>query len=153
MESSTIAGDLFYMSWAEKRPLVDISAEAVILVPLFITTDTNVMNATTLADCPMMYMRLDGPPQPRGMFGTCIAYSEVTDQRDVAIGSKVQFPPVPYLLVAKPALLELFEDDSANFPSFSKARPMKRSRARLLEDGGSMPRANKTSIKVRRNAF
>ena len=136
MDSSSISGDLFNMAWAAKKPLVDISDDAVILVPLFTATDTIVMNSTTLADGPMMYVRLDGPPQPRAIFGTCIAYSEGTDQRDIDIGARVQFPPTPYLLVAKPALLELFDDDQANFPSTGEGRPSKRSRARLPEDGG-----------------
>ena len=114
-----------------EETLVDISDDAVILVPLFTATGTVVMNSTTLADGLMMYVRLDGPPQPRAIFGTCIAYSEGT-----AIGARVQFPPTPYLLVAKPALLELFDDDQAYFLATEEERPSKRSRARLPEDGG-----------------
>ena len=127
---------LYYFVWTQVLFKIKFSDDAVIPVPLFTATDTVVMNSTTLADGPMMYVRLDGPPQPRAIFGTCIAYSEGTDQRDIAIGARVQFPPTPYLLVAKPALLELFDDDQAYFPATEEERPSKRSRARLPEDGG-----------------
>lgn len=49
-DSSSIARNLLKINWAIKLPLVDVSAEAVILVPLFTTTDAVVMNFTTLAE-------------------------------------------------------------------------------------------------------
>ena len=76
------------------------------------------------------------------MFGTCIAYSEGTDLPDIGIGAKVQFPPVSHLLVAKPLLLDLFDENfgaAGENPITGKEILGKRSRVRLLEDGGEHP--------------
>ena len=100
--ATNVSGDLFNMSRADILPLTEVAEDAVILIPLFTTENSVVMNSTILAEGPMVYIRLDGPPQPRAIFGTCVAYSEDADIREVAVGAKVQFPPPPRLLVGKP---------------------------------------------------
>ena len=66
--SSSVEGDLFNSNRAEKMPIGEVSEDAVILVPLFSTTDSVAMNSDLLALGPMVYIRLDGPPQPRSIF-------------------------------------------------------------------------------------
>lgn len=136
MESNSVPGDLFNMALVAKLPLTDVAADAVVLIPLFTTTDAAAMDSTTLAVGPIMYVRLDGPPQPRAIFGTCIAYSEGAVPNEIQLGTKVQFPPPSHLLVAKPALLDLFDEDSGTTAENPNGRPTKRSRVRLPEEGG-----------------
>lgn len=133
LESTTVAGDFFNMARAAKLPLVDVAGNAVILIPLFTTEDAVAMDSTSLAEGPIMYVKLDGTPQPRAIFGTCIAYSEGTEYREIEIGTKVQFPPPSHLLVAKTELLDFFDDDAIMNPS---VRPTKRSRIRMPEECG-----------------
>ena len=139
--SSSVEGDLFNSNRAEKMPIGEVSEDAVILVPLFSTTDSVAMNSDLLALGPMVYIRLDGPPQPRSIFGTCVAYSEGAVIREVELGTKVRFPPPQYLLVAKPSLIDLVDDVAGiavDNPRNGEARPVKRLRTRLLEDVGEL---------------
>ena len=57
LDSTSISGDLFNMSRAVKIPLADVEPDAVILIPLFATTDSGVMNSNNLADGPMVYVK------------------------------------------------------------------------------------------------
>ena len=139
--ATNVSGDLFNMSRADILPLTEVAEDAVILIPLFTTENSVVMNSTILAEGPMVYIRLDGPPQPRAIFGTCVAYSEGADIREVAVGAKVQFPPPPRLLVGKPSLVDLFNEDigtAVDNPRTGTPRPVKRLRTRLLEDVGEL---------------
>ena len=93
LDSNSVAGDLFNMSRALKLPIEQVAENAVILIPLFTTDDSVAMNSDSLANGPILYVKLDGPPQPRAVFGTIAAYSESADNRELNIGSKIRFPP------------------------------------------------------------
>ena len=68
--SSDEAGDYFNMAVATKVPVAEVSHNAIILVPLSATADGAVMTSTSLAAGPTMYVRLNGLPQLRMVFGT-----------------------------------------------------------------------------------
>ena len=74
------AGEYFNMSVASKIPLEEVLPDAVILVPMFSTTDDAIIDSTALAAGHTMYLRLTGPPQTRMVFAKCIAYSDGADQ-------------------------------------------------------------------------
>ena len=78
LTATTVTDDLFNMSRADKVPIADVAEDAIILIPLFATEGATVMTADTVAMGPMMYVKLDGLPQPRSVFGTIVAYSEGT---------------------------------------------------------------------------
>ena len=129
LTSISVSGDLFIVSRTDKVPLDEVAPDAVIMIPLFAIEESAVMTATHLADGPMVYIQLDGYPQPRAIFGTCVAYSEGAGDREIAVGSRVYFPPTSHLLVAKPSLLALFEEDSGTAcdnPRNGEPRPVKR---------------------------
>ena len=137
--STDIAGDLFNCSRALKVALSDIAPEAIIMIPLFAMEDATVMNSSALAIGSMVYIRLDYQPQPRAVFGSCIAYSEGAGDREVPIGGRVQFPPPAHFLVAKPLLVELI--DSMSGTAIDNMRDLdepvtKRFCVRLPEGGG-----------------
>ena len=139
LTAETISGDLFNISRAVKLPTAEIPDNAIILVPLFATIDSVVMNSDSLAQGPMAYIRLDGPPQPRSVFGTCVAYSEGAGIREVAVGEKVRFPPPTHMLVATPSMVDLIDavaGVAVDNPRNGETRPVKRLRTRLLEEVG-----------------
>ena len=129
LNSDSVHGDLFNMSRADKVALADVEPDAVILIPLFVTADAAVINSDSLAAGPLVYIRLDSPPQPRAIFGTCVAYSEGAGDREVAVGARVYFPPLAHLLVAKPSLIDLFVEASGTArdnPRNGEPRPVKK---------------------------
>jgi hypothetical protein len=139
LESTSVAGDLFNMSRAVLAPIEEVTEDAVILIPLFSVEGEVPMNSDALANGPILYVKLDGLPQPRAVFGTVIAYSESSGPRVLDIGSKIRFPPPPYILVAKPSLLGLVDatlGTAADNPRTSEALPIKRLRTRLPEEVG-----------------
>lgn len=107
LTSTDVAGDLFNCSRATKVPLLDILPDAIIMVPLFSMEDSS-----ALAIGSMIYIRLDYQPQPRAVFGSCLAYSEGAGDREVEVGARVQFPPPANFLVAKPFLVDLIDSMS-----------------------------------------
>ena len=141
LESTSISGDLFNMSRAVKQPLAEVTADSDILIPHYATIDSSVMNSNNLADGPMVHVRLDGPPQPRAVFGTCVAYSEGAGDREVDVGTRVRFPPPSHLLVAKPSLLDLFNDEfetARDNARTGEPRPIKRLCTRALVEEGEL---------------
>ena len=139
LTSTDIAGDLFNCSRASKVALSDIAPEAIIMIPLFAMEDATVMNSSALAIGSMVYIRLDYQPQPRAVFGSCLAYSGGAGDREVQIGGRVQFPPPAHFLVAKPLLVELI--DSMSGTAIDNLRNLdepvtKRFCVRLPEGGG-----------------
>ena len=100
------AGEYFNMSVASKIPLEEVLPDAVILVPMFSTTDDAIMDSTALSAGHTMYLRLTGPPQTRMVFAKCIAYSNGADQTGLSPGVLVRFPPPTHLLVGKGVLIE-----------------------------------------------
>ena len=139
LSATTVAGDLFNMSRADKVPIANVAEDAIILVPLFATEDATTMTADNLAMGPIMYVKLDGFPQPRSVFGTVVAYSEGATDRELEVGLKVRFPPTLHLLVAKPSLVDLVDQvlgTATDNPRTGEPRPVKRLRTRLLEDVG-----------------
>ena len=129
------------MSRALKLPIEQVAENAVIFIPLFTTEDSVAMNSDSLANGPILKVKLDGPPQPRAVFGTIAAYSESADNRELDIGSKIRFPPPTHLLVAMASLLCLVDEvlgTAVDNPRMGESRPVKRLRTRLLEDVGEL---------------
>ena len=62
LDSNSVARDLFNMSRALKLPIDEVAEDAVILIPLFTTDDSVAMNSDLLANGPILYVKLDGPP-------------------------------------------------------------------------------------------
>lgn len=139
MLSTDTAGDLFNCMRGDKVPLNEIQPDAVIMIPLFAPLEPAVMDSSALAVGPIVYVQLAGPPQPRTIFGTCIAYSVDAGHRDIEIGARIHFPPPSHLLVVKPSALGLIQitvetpDDCA---STDETRASKRLCVRSLEDMG-----------------
>ena len=145
LEATTVPGALFNMSRADLVPLAETAPDAVILIPLFVTADASVMNSDCLATGPMVYVRLDGPPQPLSLFGTCVAYSEGADIREIQIGDRVRFPPLAHFLVAKESLIDLFAVESGTArdnPRNGEPRFVKRLCTRPLEGYGEPAGSN-----------
>ena len=82
---------------------------AVILVPLFSTTDDAILDSTALAAGHLMYLRLTGPPQTRMVFARCIAYSDGAVHTGPSPGALVRSPPPTHLLVGKGVLVEAID--------------------------------------------
>jgi hypothetical protein len=77
------------------------------------------MDVTAISEGPIMFVKLNGPPQPRMIFGTCLAYSESVELQVVVPGALVQFPPPAALFVALPSLVRalLPAADNVNQPA------------------------------------
>ena len=151
LTSNSVAGDLFNMSRATIVPTTAVAPDAIILVPLFAMDGAAVMDSCSLAAGPMLYIRLDGPPQPRAIFGTCIAYSEGAGDREVELGALVQFPPPPHLLVAKPSLGHLIDavtGIASDNPRTGEDRVPKRVCIRQLEEDGELLTDSKSDNSV-----
>ena len=73
------------MCRADKVPIAHVAEDAIILVPLFATEGATIMTSYTLAMGPIMYVKLDGPPQPRSV----VAYSESANDRELDVGFKI----------------------------------------------------------------
>lgn len=84
-----------------------------------------------------MFVKLNGPPQPRMIFGTCLAYSESVELQVVVPGALVQFPPPAALFVALPSLVRalLPAADNVNQPATANGAN-KRQCIRSLDGGG-----------------
>ena len=121
--SSDEAGDYYNMAVATKVPVAEVSHNAIILVPLSATADGAVMTSTSLAAGPTMYVRLNGLPQLRMVFGTCVGYSDDSVDKVIATSTLVKFPPPEHLFVAKEvlvdalaALVDTVDEAGANCP-------------------------------------
>ena len=139
MLSTDTAGDMFNCTRANKVPLSEILPDAVIMIPLFIPEDPIVMDSSALAASPMMYVQLAGQPQPRAIFGNCIAYSADVEHREVEIGAGVYFPPPPHLLVVKPSIIsQVSITVAARNADTDETQQSKRLCVRSLEDRGEL---------------
>ena len=148
MLSTDTAGDMFNCTRANKVPLSEILPDAVIMIPLFVPEEPIVMDSSALAASPMMYVRLAGQPQPRAIFGTCIAYSADAENREVKIGAGVYFPPPPHLLVVKPSILgqvSITTETRSDYAETDEMRQSKRLCVRLLEDRGGQADESRNS--------
>ena len=104
--SSDEAGDYFNMALAIKVPVSEVRHNAIVLVPLSATADGAVMTSTSLAAGPTMYVQLNGLPQLRMVFGSCVGYSDDTVDQVIATTTLVKFPPPQYLFIAKDVLVD-----------------------------------------------
>ena len=151
LSSESVEGDLFNMSRASKVPIGEVQSDAIILVPLFCLDENIVITSDDLAGGPMMYIKLDGPPQPRAVFGTCIAFSEGAEERIVGIGGRVHFPPPLHFLVAKSTLVDLFDPVSGTAtdnPRTREDRVAKRLCIRLPETEGELAESKNLEVPI-----
>ena len=150
LSSETVEGDLFNMSRASKVPTGQVEPSAVIMIPLFIMEEDVVMTSDALARGPMIYIKLDGPPQPRAVFGTCISYSEGAEERNLEIGARVHFPPPLHLLVAKSTLVDLFDPVSGTATDNPRGadRGTKRLCIRLPETEGELAESRNLEVPI-----
>jgi hypothetical protein len=132
--SSDISGDFFNSNRATKESIANLTANDVIMVPLFVTENAVPMDSTALAQGPL--------------FATCLAYSQGTVHRETAVGFLVYFPPPDHILVANTNMLDLIETSTgtaSDEPRTGAERANKRICTRMQTGKGEQP-AYETSI-------
>lgn len=141
-ESTDDIGDYFNMTLASRVSTDAVAADAVVLVPLFNIEDGAVANSSILAAGPTMYVQFLGPPQPRMIFASCLAYSSGVECHPYRVGTRIKFPPPTHLWVAKAFLVNTINTIGAPVyvdPNADPVRAPKRSCHRPLEEDSGEP--------------
>ena len=137
--SSDEAGEFFAMAIAVKVLAAQVPVGSLVIIPLAPPPVGSEANMTYLATVPLMFLQLDGLPQPISTYGQCFALSEGAGDFDIPTGSLFKFPSLSHYVIARPSVaarlhllpVETTSSSTSDRPSLSKKQCV-----RQLEDGG-----------------
>jgi hypothetical protein len=141
--SSDEAGEYFAMAIAVKVQAAQVPNGSLVIVPLAPPTRGSEADMSYLASVPIMFLKLDGLPQPISTYGQCFALSEGADDFDIPTGSLFKFPSLSHYVLARPSIaakLHLLPQANAAETTSSttgdRTTLNKKQCVRQLEDGG-----------------
>ena len=103
--SSDEAGEYFAMAIALKVPAAQVPNGSLIIIPLVPPLRGSEADMSYLASVPLMFLKLDGLPQPISTYGQCFALSEGADDFDIPNGSLFKFPSLSHYVLARPPVV------------------------------------------------
>jgi hypothetical protein len=136
--SSDEDGEYLAMSLVVSKPAADVPEGSIVILPLTPPSEGEVTDFSYLAASKHMFLKIRKRPQPLFTYGQCVAYSDGTAERLVAVGESVKFPSATNYLVSTDELVSLIRTSVGPEVQLliSDNVPAKRPCVRLLGIGG-----------------
>ena len=141
-------GEQYAMEMVQSIAAAAVPVNAIIVIPLAVPRDDEVLDFTYLASSKSMFFQIHEKPQNRMTYGHCSQYSVGITDLPLQLGALLKFPSVSHYLVAQPRLLEAVR--ISLLPAAGSAvttESAKRPCLRPLEVGGEQ--AEDTAAKIK----